>query len=126
MELSNYLAGIWGISLVIIPLAMLTKDGYIRKLFAKIETEENLFCWGIGSFVIGIAMVLAHNVWVNDWRVVITIFGWISLIKGLSMLFMPNQVKAWSKKIESSPLLPFALLVAIFIGLVLTYFSFTK
>jgi len=125
MELSNYLAEIWGISLVVISLAFLIKEKHLKRLFAAIETEDNLFSWGVISLVIGLSMVLTHNVWVENWRVVITIFGWLSLLKGLFLLFSPEFMKGLAKKIESSPIMPFALLISVFVGLTLTYFGFT-
>ena len=123
--LSNYLAEIWGISIVVISLALIIKDNYIKRLFNKIETEENLFCWGLISFVIGIAMVLAHNIWAQNWQVIITIFGWLALLKGLAMLFIPELVKKWTKKIENKEWLPIALIVVLIVGLILTYLGFT-
>jgi uncharacterized membrane protein len=125
MDLSNYLAEIWGISMVVSSLALLIKEKHLKRLFAKIESEESLFMWGLISFVIGIAMVLVHNIWVQNWQVIVTILGWLSLIKGLSLLFLPELAKNWSKKIENAPFLPFALIIAVFIGLAITYFGFT-
>jgi uncharacterized membrane protein len=124
MALSNYLAEIWGISMVVIALALLIKEKHLKRLFSKIENEESLFCWGLASFVIGLAMVLSHNIWVKNWQVVITIFGWASLLKGLAMLFLPEYTKSYAKKIENKDWLPIALVVVIFVGLALTYFGF--
>ncbi len=123
--LSNYLAEIWGISIVVISLAFLVKEKHLKRLFSAIETEENLFCWGFVTFVIGAAMVLSHNVWDKNWQVIITIFGWASLVKGLSFLFFPEFVKKMAKKMENQQWLPIALVVAVFIGLALTYLGFT-
>lgn len=125
MNLSNYLAEIWGISIVVISLALLIKERHLKRLFASMETEDNLFCWGLGSFVIGLAMVLAHNIWVENWQIIITIFGWASLLKGLSMLFLPELVRKCVKRMENAPFLPFALIISLFIGLVITYLGFT-
>lgn len=123
--LSNYLAEIWGISIVAVSLALLIKEKHLKRLFAKMETEENFFCWGLISFVIGAAMVLSHNIWVKNWQVIITILGWLALLKGLALLFCPEYMKKWAKKIENAPFLPFALVVAVFIGLALAYLGFT-
>jgi len=123
--LSNFLAELWGISLVLISLSLIIKDKYIKRIFSAIEDDE-MFCWGIASMVMGVAMVLSHNIWVKNWTVVITIFGWASLAKGLAMIFLPDLVKKWTKKIESSTaVLSLALLAALFVGLVLTYLGFT-
>jgi len=123
--LSNYLAEIWGISMVVIALALLIKETHLKHLFASMEKEENLFFWGFITFIIGVTMVLAHNIWEKDWRVVITIFGWASLLKGLTLLFLPEMAMELVKKIKNSSFMPFALLIAVFIGLALTYFGFT-
>lgn len=126
MNLVNYLADIWGISIVVISLALLIKEGHLKQLFAKINTEESLFIWGFVTFVIGIAMVLAYNVWVQGWQVIITILGWLTLLKGLCLLFTPEVFKKWAKKIETAQFIPYALVVLVVIGLVITYFGFTK
>lgn len=123
--LTNYLAEVWGISIVVIALALLIKEKHLKSLLAKIETEESLFMWGFISLVIGVAMVLAYNVWSSGWQVIITILGWLSLLKGLALLFMPEQMKKWAKKIESQKWLQIALVILVFIGLVITYLGFT-
>jgi hypothetical protein len=121
--LSNYLAEVWGISIVVVSLALLIKEKYLKRLFASMETEDNLFSWGLISVVIGIA--LAHNIWVKNWQVIITILGWASLIKGLALLFMPEKMKAYVKKMENNQWVPVALVVGVVIGLIITYLGFT-
>ena len=123
--LSNYLAEVWGISIVVISFALLIKEKHLKKIFSMLETEESFFCWGFASFVIGIAMVLSHNIWVKNWQVVITVLGWLALLKGLALLFCPECMKKWAKKIENAPFLPIALVIMVFIGLVITYLGFT-
>ena len=123
--LVNYLAEVWGISMVIISLALLIKDKHLKSLLLKIETEESLFLWGFISLVIGLAMVLSYNVWTQSWQVIITVLGWLALLKGLALLFLPEMMKEWSKKIGYQKWLPVALIVFLIIGLVVTYFGFT-
>ena len=123
--LSNYLAEVWGISIVVISLALLIKEKHLKSLFAKIETEESLFLWGFISFVIGIAMVLAYNVWTQGWQVIITILGWLALIKGLVLLFLPEHMKKWAKKMKMHNGCRLHWLILVFVGLVITYFGFT-
>lgn len=123
--LTNYLAEIWGISLVIVCLALLIRQKHLKKLFPSVESDDSLFSWGLVTLVIGIAMVLSHNIWVKDWQVVITIIGWISLIKGMSLLFFTEYTKSCVKKLENAPFLPFLLFIGIFMGLIITYLGFT-
>ena len=125
MVLSNYLAEIWGISIIVVSLAILVKPKYLKRLFAEIENETTMFFWGIVSFIIGLAMILAHNIWAQNWQVIITILGWLALLKGSSVLFLPEYMKKLAKKMENQSWLPIALVVLVFVGLVITYFGFT-
>jgi uncharacterized protein YjeT (DUF2065 family) len=122
--LSNYLAELWGILMVIVSLALLVKDGHVKRLFSKIESEESLFMWGMVSVIIGVSMVLSHNVWVKNWQVVVTILGWASLLKGLMLLFAPDYVKKLAKQIENKQWLSYVLVAMVFVGLILTYLGF--
>ncbi len=123
--LSNYLAQIWGISIVVVCLAVLIRPKYLTKLFTEMRNEAAMFFLGIISFVIGLAMVLAHNIWIKNWQAIITILGWISLLKGLLIIFLPNLIEKLTKKIENSPFLPYLLITMLFVGLVITYLGFT-
>ena len=84
--LSNYLAEVWGISIVVVSLALLINEKHLKQLFASLETENSFFLWGFISLVIGVSMILAYNVWAWNWQVIITILGWLTLIKGLILL----------------------------------------
>ncbi len=125
MELVNYLASVWGISIVIVSLAVLFKPNYLKLTFAGVEKEATMFNWGVISLVLGVATVLAYNVWGSSWQVIITIIGWLALLKGIAILFAPEQIKKWAKKIENAPFLPYAVMVLLLIGLILTYLGFT-
>ena len=125
MELVNYLAQVWGISIVVISLALLINEKHLKSLMAKIETDESLFLWGFVSLIIGLAMVLSYNVWSQTWQVIITILGWLALLKGICLLFMPQTMKKWAKSVGYQQWLPVYLVVLIFIGLAITYLGFT-
>ena len=111
--------------MVLIPLALLINEKYLKRIFAEIENEATLFFWGMVSLVIGLAMILSYNVWEQSWQVIITILGWLALLKGLALLFLPEYIRKWAKKIESKKWLPIALVVIVFVGLLLTYLGFT-
>jgi len=124
MNLSNYLAELWGITIVAVSLALLIKPKRLKRLFAEAENEATMFFGGIVNLVIGIAMVLAHNVWVLNWRVVITILGWLTLLKGLDVMFLPGQMRKRWLKMENRQW-TLILVFLLFIGLVITYLGFT-
>ena len=58
-----------------------------------------VFCWVPIDFAGGLAIVLVHNVWVADWRVIITLLGWLLLVRGAVRILIPDQVKPFGKKL---------------------------
>jgi hypothetical protein len=46
---------------------------------------------GILTLLAGLAIVNAHNLWVSDWRVIITILGWLAIIRGVLSLLFPGR-----------------------------------
>ena len=121
----NFLAEIWGISLVVISMAVIIRPRYLTAFLAEIENEAKMFCLGVVIFVLGLAMVLTYNTWSKDWQVIITILGWISTLKGLCIIFWPEFTRKMAKMLEKASFLPYALMCMLLIGLVITYFGFT-
>ena len=64
-----------------------------------------LYVTGIITTILGLMMVVSHNIWDNSWRVIITLIGWLVLLKGLTFLFLPKKMMLkfaksfrWSKE----------------------------
>ena len=125
METLNYIASLFGFSLVVIPLSLLVNPKNLARLSSHVEDGSNSFVWGIISFILGSAMLLNHNVWVSDWTVIITILGWLVFLKGVMLLFWPDVIKTRVQKVIKSQQLSVLLVIVVFIGLTLTYFAFT-
>jgi len=47
---------------------------------------------GYITFLLGLVTVILHGIWVLDWRVVITILGWMTLLKGATKIGFPNYI----------------------------------
>jgi hypothetical protein len=46
---------------------------------------------GVLMFVAGLAIVRAHNCWVRDWTMLVTLSGWFFLLLGLVRMFAAGQ-----------------------------------
>jgi hypothetical protein len=125
MEISNFLAEIFGFIFIAVSLALLINQKMIKKLFLACENEVCLFFSGAISFILGIILIFTHNVWASNWRTIITVLGWLTLIKGSFLLFLPDLSKKWIDKFKDKDWLPIALVVTVFIGLFLVYLGFT-
>ncbi|OGZ84644.1 MAG: hypothetical protein A2599_02685 [Candidatus Staskawiczbacteria bacterium RIFOXYD1_FULL_39_28] len=124
METANFLSAILGLFLVFIPLSLLMNPKKIKTLFSAMENDVTAYTCGVVSFVLGSATVLLNNVWAYDWRTLITIFGWILIIRGLVLMFWQEGALMFIRKIKDKERLSYALLAAVFLGLILVYFGF--
>src|SRR5262245_8332377 len=95
-EISLFLARAFGIYMNVLGIAML-KNGNRFKALAKDYFKNNttVFLGGILALFIGSLVVAMHNIWAADWRIIITLIGWLSLLKGIFLIIWPEEAKAF-------------------------------
>ena len=94
MNSSNFLARLLGPMLLVIGLSMAVN----RKTYTAMATEflasrSLVYLAGVFALTGGLAIVLNHNVWAADWRIIITLLGWISTLAGVVRLLLPDLVQ---------------------------------
>jgi hypothetical protein len=126
MDLSAQLAAIIGPLLILVGLGtLLNRDHYRKMITAFLENAELYYFSGAMAFVIGLALVLHHNLWVADWRVAITIIGWMSLIKGTVRILVPRAGKRVANSFsESGWLLVSSAILLLAVGAWLSFNAF--
>ena len=50
--------------------------------------------WSLSALLAGLVIVNTHNLWVADWPVIITIFGWLAVVGGIIRIALPDTVKS--------------------------------
>lgn len=128
MNISRFLSKVMGVYFVIVSLALLLNmrvfAGYVGDL---INDAPLMFVTGFFTLIIGIMLVVSHNIWKWDWRVIITIISWIILIKGASILFCPNVIDQLSRLFVQNTHFAYAAgALDLFLGLILCYFGFRR
>ncbi|OGZ69253.1 MAG: hypothetical protein A3D44_01015 [Candidatus Staskawiczbacteria bacterium RIFCSPHIGHO2_02_FULL_42_22] len=126
MAIVNFLAQLWGFSLIIICFSFLVKPQHVKNIFVLLENPSALLVLGMSRVVLGFASLLAYSSWDLSWRVVITILGWLLIIKGVFYLFMPElavdiMVTLKDRHINWFPVVAVA---GIILGCVLLYLGF--
>ncbi len=101
MSTSIFLAQAFSIYLIVLGLAMLLK----RKRFLLVVDEliaspASLFIVAVLTLILGIILVLSHNIWVANWPVVITILSWLTLLAGVFRTFFPELIIKFAKNIH--------------------------
>jgi len=79
------------------------------------------FITGFITLVMGVLLVGNHNLWVKDWRVVVTIVGWAMIIKGFLFIAWPQFLSLFKSWYKNSRVLGTLILI---IGLALGYLGF--
>ena len=116
-----------GIVYLAVGIGMLINPDFYKKLMSEFsENPPSMYLSGLAALVIGYLLVRFHNIWPSDWPVIITIFGWVALIKGLFLLLLPRVSIKISKFFERQMtkfLAVWAIVMAI-VGALLTWLGF--
>ncbi|MAE68809.1 hypothetical protein CL635_03320 [bacterium] len=99
METSIFLAKVIGIYLAIEGLSLLINKKYIVKSVKGLLTSKGtIYVFSFFVLLLGIILVVSHNIWTSDWRGVITVIGWLVLIKGAVNALFPRIGTAAAEK----------------------------
>lgn len=123
MELSLFLAQLLGAIYVSVGLGILNNQKRYKALMDEMmDSASFLYFGGILALCFGFSVVTFHNVWVQDWPVLITILGWLALIKGVLLIICPQVILDFSKGMLKN--LQYVGLGTLLFGLVLAYYGF--
>ncbi|MGW9685775.1 hypothetical protein [Flagellimonas sp. 2504JD1-5] len=92
MGTSALLAKFWGLYLIIFFVVLVFNPKRIRDIFGYLKDPKFLLITAFMAIIMGILNILAHNIWVNDWRLIITLIGWISLFIGIMFFTFSNKL----------------------------------
>lgn len=91
METSLFLAKLIGLYGVLMSLLwVLGGAGFQTRMEECLRDSGFLVVSGFLAVMAGLALVVGHNVWEANWRVVITLVGYLSLLKGVTLLVWPD------------------------------------
>ena len=91
-----FLSRLIGLYCIVIALSMMTRrQATAETVTALLQNPSMMLIVGIITLAAGLAVVLAHNIWSGGALVVVvTLVGWITLIKSLFVLFLPAEMEA--------------------------------
>ena len=61
--------------------------------FEAIQNQALIFFAGFIFIILGSLIIVAHPFWTSDWRLIITIMGWMIFLKGVGRLFFPEAIR---------------------------------
>ncbi len=122
MDISAVIAEVLGIFFVVMGAAMVVNAKETAAVLEEAAQNKGyLWLWGFLALTTGAVIVSLNNMWTSGLPLVITILGWLALIKGAFILFFPAVTTALYRKFGKSGLMTFAGVVALVVGFALLY-----
>jgi hypothetical protein len=63
---------------------------YVGSVIEGVHSPTLVYMSGVASMLAGLAMLNAYRAWTADWRVIVTILGWLMVIGGIVRIVLPQ------------------------------------
>ncbi len=96
---------------------LLNQDAYAAMIAEFVHSNALIFISGVLSLPAGLAILNVHRAWTADWRVIITVLGWLAVIGGIIRLVLPRLTAMIGSTVYSgSAALPIFAVIALVLG----------
>ena len=125
-----FLSKLIGLYCIVVALCMMSRrQATLDTVTALLQNPSMMLILGVITLAAGLAMVLAHNIWSGGaLAVVVTLVGWLTLLKGLLFLFLPSEMEAglFLRQLHYQQLFYVYGAISLVLGVYLTYGGFTS
>ena len=123
-----YLSRLIGLyCILVLPSLAIHKQATVDSATALFHNPSLMLIVGIFTVIASLAMILAHNLWSGGaLPVVVTLVGWLALIKGMLFLLLPSgmDMEVMLNWLRDPMLFYVCLTPSFLIGIYLTYEGF--
>ena len=126
MQTSRFLARLIGPVVAVVALGILVNPSGTMALMSQMISDPGLIYFAVILELLGgVALLLVHNVWVADWRVLITLIGWAAVIEATAWILAPLPMQRLYTPMLGAPgFAVVAAVIALLIGGVLIYYGY--
>lgn len=126
MTPSIFIARILGPVLLIIGIGLLLEGDTFRAMAGEFVHDQGLiYITGILTLAAGLAILNVHHLWTRDWRVLITIFGWLFLVGGIMRILAMSMAQRVGESVIAHQRWPLAgAIVTLALGAFLTVMGY--
>jgi hypothetical protein len=128
MQTSIFLARLIGPAMLLAGIGILINQKYYRAMAMQaVKNTPVIYIVSVIGVVAGTAVLLFHNLWVADWRVIITLLAWLNLLRGAFTLIAPEvAINFIARAIRKKPAIPYDAVFACAVGATLIYFGYLQ
>ena len=126
MGSANFIAQIIGLLFCIDAVGVLVNTAFYRRIVEEfIESPALCYLGGILALFFGLFILNFNNAWTADWTVIITIIGWLSVVKGVLLIVFPKVYLNFSNWMRmGDAMMRYMGIIYLLLGLFLTFKGF--
>lgn len=125
MENSLFLAKFLGLYILLMSLPLLMSPRVVRERYESFLNDEAVLkLAGIVTVLVGSFLVVLHNLWVKDWRLLITLLSWLTLIEGISIVYFPDRSRSLFRRLAQKAPMTISGAFGLILSLILIYMGF--
>jgi hypothetical protein len=126
VQASIFIARLLGPLLLAVGAGILINPSMFRTMGTEVVRSVTLvYLFGLMDLAAGLAIVLTHNVWLLSWRVLITLLGWLMIVRGAARVLLTEKVMVFgAKAFRNKQMVPVSGAIVGILGLVLCYFGY--
>ena len=95
MDISLFLAKVFGIYLMVTGVAVaLRRKELVPAIEQLFDNRPLVYIMSVFALVVGLLLVVSHNIWVAGWPVVLTVLAWLVFLESIAYLLLPFAVLA--------------------------------
>jgi hypothetical protein len=100
METSQFLAKFLGLYILLMSIPLLVTPQIVRARYESfLNNEAVLKLAGNVTVLVGMFLVLLHNIWIFDWRILITLVSWLVLAEGITIVYFPEHSRSLFRRL---------------------------
>jgi hypothetical protein len=92
MDTSLFLLKFWGWYFVIFFFILSFNPSRIKQIIEDLKDQKFTILISFITIVVGLLNILAHNIWEPSIELLVTLFGWSALLKGILLFTFPKQM----------------------------------
>ncbi|MFZ1074943.1 MAG: hypothetical protein WAN50_01040 [Minisyncoccia bacterium] len=122
MDTTSVLAEVLGIIFTVAGLSLLINRKSASGLLDELSRSHGLLWFGgFIALLFGSVLVAVHNSWNSELESLVSIIGWLALLKGAWILVLPDSSVSLYKKSNTAGVIAFSGFIALLLGLILLY-----
>jgi len=97
---SFIIAQILGPAYVVIGMGLLLNTANFQRILEDVSVSPAFaYLAGLLALIFGLVILVFHHAWNTDWTLIVTLFGWLALIKGSLLVTYPGVVLRFSQRV---------------------------